>query len=158
MSETIAAKTDLQSQAARFHEQIVELIKKYQFRDRGAVCCFGISVSQCYILEALKREGALTMNQLAEKMRLSVSTLTRVVGQLVDKGLAVRSEDPADRRVRYVQLTPQGEEMFRKLWSATLRSEREILGRFPEGERDSLIRFLEMLNHAVDGWQAQCSR
>jgi MarR family 2-MHQ and catechol resistance regulon transcriptional repressor len=70
-------------QVESFHQQIVELIKRYQFRDRDRILCHGISVSQCYALETLHSYSELTVNELANKMHLSISTITRVVDQLV---------------------------------------------------------------------------
>jgi len=93
------------NQILQFHQQIVELIKKYQFRDRNQICCFGISVSQCYILETLHTHGPLTMNELAKKMYLKISTITRVVEQLVKKNYVKREEGLNDRRVRLINLT-----------------------------------------------------
>ncbi len=156
MHQLVTSDDKLETQAGRFHEQIMELIRKYQFRDRNATCCFGISVSQCYVLEVLKREGSLTMNELADRMRLSVSTLTRVVDQLGKKDLVRRVEGKRDRRVRRVSLSPAGEAMFEKLWSSVLQSERDILANFPEDRRELLIQFLDLLNDSVDLWQRQC--
>ena len=156
MGETHSVDNELDQQAARLHQHMVELIKKYQFRDRGTCCCYGVSISQCYILETLAREGALTMKELAARMHLSVSTLTRVVGQLVTKDYVTRLEDDRDRRVRRVELTPQGREMSRRLWAAVFQSEKEILENFPPQHRELLVRFLKQLNRAVDSWRLQC--
>lgn len=141
-------------QVERFHREMVELIKKYQFRDRTQMTCGGLSVSQCYVLEALEQSGAMTMNELAGRMHLSVSTLTRVVDQLVAKGLVTRREDERDRRYRLVDLTARGGAVFEDSWKAVFASEQAILEGFPAGQRESLIRLLRELNQAVDHWRA----
>jgi len=43
----------LQQQTDRFYGAFAELVRAYQFRDRESVCCHGLSVVQCYALEAL---------------------------------------------------------------------------------------------------------
>jgi DNA-binding MarR family transcriptional regulator len=48
------------------------------------------------------------MQRLADQMRKSISTMTRVVGNLVDRGHVRREVDSADGRVVRVSLTPQG--------------------------------------------------
>jgi DNA-binding MarR family transcriptional regulator len=143
-------------QVERFHTQIVDLIKKYQFRDRNQVCC-GLSVSQCYILESLHRHGRLTMKLLAEKMHLSVSTVTRVVEPLVKRGLVSREEDEEDRRIRLITMTESGEEAYRESWQNIYESEKMILENFPVENREMLIDFLKKLNKAVAHWQSCCS-
>jgi len=142
-----------ETQVETFHRQIVELIKKYQFRDRNRISCCGMSVSQCYILEALSTHGSLTMNKLAEKMHLSVSTVTRVVEQLVIKGYVVREEGTNDRRTRLIKMTDAGKEAYKKSWKNVFESEKTILENFPEEHREMLIEFLKKLNVAVDKWQ-----
>src|ERR671915_2410430 len=91
-------KTPLPAQAKQLHQALTRLVQKYQFRDRNDICCYGISVSQCHTLEALGEHGTVTMNALAEHLHLAVSTVTRVVDQLVDKGLAERHPGQKDRR------------------------------------------------------------
>lgn len=136
-----------------FHEQIVELIKKYQFRDRDRILGCGVSVSQCYILETLQMSGDLTMGELAKKMHLSISTVTRVVEQLVRKGYVTRHEKPQDRRIRTIRLTPAGEAVFQRSWQNVFQSEKVILESFPAEHRKMLIEFLKKLNEAVTSWQ-----
>ncbi|MBI3788217.1 MAG: MarR family transcriptional regulator, partial [Ignavibacteriales bacterium] len=69
-------------------------------------------MSQCYILETLHRFGPLSMQRLADKMHLSISTVTRVLAPLVRQKLVKRKEDPHDLRIRIIQLTAAGEELF----------------------------------------------
>ena len=143
-------------QVERFHHEIVELIKKYQFRDRNEMCCHGISVSQCYTLETLHRFGPLSMQILANKMHLSISTVTRVVKPLVKQQLISREEDPNDHRVRVMKLTKEGEEIFLKTWSNVFTSEKIILENFPQEQREILIELLQKLNKAFGNWKSCC--
>lgn len=145
-------------QIASFHHQIVELIKKYQFRDRNQTVCCGVSVSQCYLLETLHTHGALTVNEVAKKMFLSISTITRVVDQLVKKELVSRREGVEDRRVRLLELTEKGHAVYEQSWKMVFQSEKKILEHFPLEQRDLLIDFLKKLNNAVDDWQACCKQ
>ena len=144
------------NQILQFHRQIVELIKKYQFRDRNQICCFGISVSQCYVLETLHTHGALTMNELAKKMYLKISTMTRVVEQLVKKKYVRREEGLNDRRVRFINLTKQGRAIYKKAWENIFESEKMILKNIPSEHKAVLIDALKKLNQAVSSWQSCC--
>ncbi len=146
------------TQVETFHQQMVELVKKYQFRDRNQILCCGISVSQCYLLEALHTHGPLTVNEVAQKMYLSISTITRIVDQLVKKDYVIREESAKDRRVRVLKLTGEGEAAFQASWKNVFQSEKIILENFPPEHREMLIQFLKMLNQAVDNWQFFCKR
>jgi len=144
------------NQILQFHRQIVDLIKKYQFRDRNQICCFGISVSQCYVLETLHTHGPLTMNELAKKMYLKISTMTRVVEQLVKKKYVRREEGLSDRRVRFINLTKQGRAIYKKAWENIFESEKVILKNIPSEHKAVLIDVLTRLNQAVSSWQSCC--
>jgi DNA-binding MarR family transcriptional regulator len=146
----------LDRQIEKFHKVIVDLIKRYQFRDRNQICCYGLSVSQCYTMELLHRLGPMTMNQLAENMVLTVSTMTRVVDQLVKKGYATREEYAGDRRIRTIRLTGEGESTFQMAWSDIYESEKNILQDISEENRQKLIQLLESLGQAVSKWQTRC--
>jgi len=140
----------------RFHCEMTDFIKKYQFRDRNEMSSCGMSISQCYILEALNRFGPLTMQQLADKMHLSISTMTRAIDPLVNQKLIRRESDYRDQRVRIVQLTKNGTEKFLISWKSIMESEKVVLESFPQEQREMLVVFLQKLNNAFGSWNS-CS-
>ena len=146
------------SQVERFHCEIVELIKKYQFRDRNEMVCGGLSVSQCYVLETLHRQGTMSMQKLADRMHLSISTVTRVIEPLVKQKIVTREEDLSDHRVRLINLTPEGEKLYAESWDNVFTSEKVILENFPEDQRELLIDFLKKLNQAFGNWKKGCPK
>ena len=153
----ISAATNSSSQttrqAQRLHRAVTELVRRYQFRDRNEICCFGISVSQCHALEVLGQAGELAMGALASQMHLSVSTMTRVVDQLVARGLAQRGENAEDRRVCCVEPTPKGRELLGRISAELLEGETAILDKVAAEHRESVIHALEELSRAVDEWR-----
>jgi len=79
---------------------------------------------------SLTRARRVAIGELAERMGMHATTLTRDLGPLVARGLAVRVTTAADRRVRLVELTPAGREALKAavpLWrEAQRRVEREL--------------------------------
>ena len=98
----------LHRQAERLYEVFAELVRGYQFRDRESICCHGVSVSQCYTLDALDRNGPLSMGALAAQLHVEISTMTRIVDYLVKNKLATRVTGPNDRRVCQVKIIAKG--------------------------------------------------
>ena len=47
----------LERDTEELYDALSDLVRVYQFRDRDRICCFDVSVSQCYALEALVRRG-----------------------------------------------------------------------------------------------------
>jgi MarR family 2-MHQ and catechol resistance regulon transcriptional repressor len=104
--------TSLSAQAKQLHKAVKGLVQKYQCRDRNDICCYGISVSQCYTLDTIEEHGTWPMQALAEQLRLAISMVTRIVDQLVDKGLVEHQSALWDRRVCQVWLTEAGTRLF----------------------------------------------
>jgi DNA-binding MarR family transcriptional regulator len=90
------------------------------------------------------------MNALAEHLHLAVSTVTRVVDQLVDRGLAERHIGEKDRRVCEVALTPSGTALLRTIQGELIAREQAVLERIPPGSRTHVIWAIEALSEAVD--------
>ena len=146
-----------QEDVIEFHNTLIDLIKKYQFRDRNQGTCYGISVSQCYILETLNSFGGLTMNELATKMHLDISTVSRIVENLLVKKLVTKNKGLDDQRIRRLMLTEKGKELFLKSWTEVLASEKRIIEKIKPENRRELIDLLKELNRSVDSWQKSCN-
>jgi DNA-binding MarR family transcriptional regulator len=146
-----------ENEIIEFHNTLIDLIKKYQFRDRNQVTCYGISLSQCYILEMLHYHGALTMKELAKKMHLDISTVSRTVQNLILKKLVTKNIGMDDRRIRRMILTLKGKELFLKSWKEVIESEKRIIENIKPENRRELIDLLKELNKSVDLWQKSCN-
>lgn len=144
--------------AERLHRLTKELIRRYQFRDWNQICCYGISISQCYILDVLAEEGDLTMQQLAKRMFKSVSTMTRVVSQLVRRGYVKRRQDPEDRRVVHVSITPQGKAVVAAINRDLIETQKAILQAIPSDQWAGAFKLLEALAQGARRWQETCCK
>jgi DNA-binding MarR family transcriptional regulator len=148
----------LEAGAERLHRLTKELIRRYQFRDWNQICCYGISISQSHILDTLAEEGDLTMQQLARRMFKSVSTMTRVVGQLVRRGYVKRRQDPEDRRVVHVSITPQGKAIVAAVNRDLIETQKSILQSIPPDQWEGAFRVLEALARGARRWQETCCK
>jgi DNA-binding MarR family transcriptional regulator len=144
--------------AERLHRLTKELIRRYQFRDWNQICCYGISISQSHILDTLAEDGDLSMQQLARRMYKSVSTMTRVVAQLVRRGYVKRRADPEDGRVVYVSATPQGKAIVAAIQRDLIETQKAILKAVPPEQWEGAFAVLEALAHGARSWQETCCK
>jgi DNA-binding MarR family transcriptional regulator len=144
--------TLLDEQAAHLRQVATDLVMRYQFRDRNELLCYGVTVLQCYTLEALEH-GPVPAKVLAGRLHVSLSTMTRVIDRLVNKQLVSRSEDPDDRRVHQIRLTAQGDELLQRIQGELVGQNREILEALPEATREHVIWAIQQLSQAVDTWR-----
>ena len=54
--------SSLEQDAENLYAALSELVRVYQFRDRDTICCYDVSVTQCYAIEALLRRGPSGLN------------------------------------------------------------------------------------------------
>jgi DNA-binding MarR family transcriptional regulator len=146
----------LHLQAEKLNRLTKDLLRKFQMRDRNETSCCGVSVSQCYTLDTLGEHGEMSMVQLARKMFLDKSTMTRVVDGLIERELVVRRFDENDRRMIYVTLTAAGRKLLAGIRAQQLNSLGQILERIPVGERQKLLEGLEVFSNAVQDWLVTC--
>lgn len=76
---------------------------------------------------ALHRYGPQSPAWLANLLGMSRSNVSKLVNQLVERGLAERHDDPADARSVQVRLTPSGEVAGEAQVAVTSRMARHLL-------------------------------
>ncbi|HEX2189314.1 MAG TPA: MarR family transcriptional regulator [Longimicrobiaceae bacterium] len=140
---------ELEADTAELHRALTELIRVYQFRDRDRICCYDVSVTQCYALEATVLDGPLSLNDLAARLYLDKSTASRVVDGLERKGYVERTESPRDRRVLRLVATPAGRALHARIQRDLLDQERELLSEFDPEVRRSMTRLIGQLARAA---------
>ena len=72
-----------------------------------------LSLVQLIVLTILEGHGPLHMSRLAETLDVSDGSATGIVDRMEKRGLVERGDDPSDRRVVLVRLTPEGAGIFR---------------------------------------------
>ncbi len=110
-----------------------------------------LSMSQTKSVFVLAQaEEPMPITALASRLGLSAATAGRTVDQLVRAELAERHEDPADRRVKLVSITPAGREIAEQHFEAHRATFRDLFSRLSDGEADRLTDALQPLLAAVD--------
>ncbi len=74
-------------------------------------------------------EGRLRMNELAERVVLSKSNLSRLADRLEAAGLIRREPSPGDRRGYYCAITAEGRAMRKTMWPVYRRQIDRLFGR-----------------------------
>jgi DNA-binding MarR family transcriptional regulator len=135
--------------AEELYDALEDLLRVYQFRDRDRICCFDVSVSQCYALEGLIRKGSMTLNELAAYLYLDKSTASRVVDALERKDYAARTPHPKDRRAVLLEATASGRELEGKIRESILAEERELIADFAPEVRQAMTQLLRRFARAA---------
>lgn len=97
-----------------------------------------VSVSELFALHELDAGGGLSQQELAERLRLEKSTVSRLVAGLEARGLLVRGRDPANRRFVRLSLTPPGRRLHVDLARAMHERQGAVLAAMTPSERAAL--------------------
>ena len=75
----------------------------------------GLSRNHGRILYCIGRQPGITMVELLGRVLLTKQTVSRLLGELVDRRLVSRAADRRDRRRRLLELTPAGRDLDEQL-------------------------------------------
>lgn len=142
--------SDLPADAVALHEAISQLVRVYQFRDRDRICCYDISVTQCYALELLAQHGSLRSQALADLLKLDKSTVTRVVDALVRKGYVERKRDAEDSRALALEVTASGRALYAKINRSLILQQAELLADLDPATRAAAAALIRRLAVAAE--------
>ena len=132
------------------YEALNQLVRVHQFRDRDRICCYDVSVTQCYAVETLVKRGALRLQVLAEEMFLDKSTASRVIDTLERKGYVSRVEDDEDRRAVRIQATDAGRELYAKIRADLIAEERAMIENLSAEARQGALSLLRQITRATE--------
>jgi DNA-binding MarR family transcriptional regulator len=130
-----------------------ELSKVFGTQDLEGVLDIDIKFAHIPILCQIQTLKSPTMGELGEISNFQLSTLTRVVDRLVERGLVAREADSFDRRVVRVSITNEGSQIVRKFEMARKKKVKSILMRLTSRERKDLIRVLQDIHKRISSEQ-----
>jgi DNA-binding MarR family transcriptional regulator len=110
---------------------------------------FDISAIQFATLFLLAGEGELTIKRVAELLGRSLSATSRMLDQLVTRGLISRYEDERDRRTKRVSLSENGREFVRALEQKRAEAQIAVMAHLTPDEREIVEQAMQLLATAA---------
>jgi DNA-binding MarR family transcriptional regulator len=108
-----------------------------------ALAGVGMRVTQFSLLAHLRGLEGVPMTELAERLDMDRTTLTRNLGPLANAGWVVVEPSPDDARRRLVRITPEGVAQWRAARSHWRRAQDEVRATFGDATLASLHRLLD---------------
>lgn len=120
---------------ARVHTELRELAREA-----------GLTDTQTDALWRLSRGPEMTARRLADLLQCDASTATSMIDRLEKRGLVRRVPHPTDRRVKVIQLTPEGCALRDRVIQHTTEH-----SPFARLDHESRLRLHALLRQAMDG-------
>lgn len=142
-AEAAAEKKEL---AADLYALVAHLHKNCNADLLEAVGTLELSLTQIKLLHHLDEAvHELTLKQGAELVHVSLPAASRMVDDLVRRGLVERHEDVEDRRMKRVSITRDGRAVVDRLTAARLSGMEQFVEGLSAGERRMLEEALSKL-------------
>ncbi|MEV0621088.1 MarR family transcriptional regulator [Nonomuraea sp. NPDC050404] len=125
-------------------EQVSTVLRHLVLLLRRTVAGQPVTSQQYGVLGSLEA-GPRRMTELAEEHAVQLPTMTVQINRLEDAGLVARGSDPADARVRTVELTGEGRERLRAVREVRIAHLTRELAALDEDERATLAAALPVL-------------
>ena len=118
-----------------------------------------LPMAQIELMQALSDQSPARVGDLASRQRLSASTVSGLIGQLMTAGLVVRGTHADDRRVAVVELTEAGRRQLADWQAAHQRRIGAALERLSEPEQEAVAAALparaKLVEHLFAGSGAE---
>jgi DNA-binding MarR family transcriptional regulator len=105
-----------------------------------------LTMAEANALYVIGSDEPKTMKQIAEALGVAVSTPTRTIDRLVEKGFINRQVDEKDRRQLLIETTSKGKKLLLEMDEEGIIMVRSMLKNLKDEEIDSLKEILLKIN------------
>jgi DNA-binding MarR family transcriptional regulator len=136
----------MKSNTEQLNHALIEFYEKLSAWELDIIKGQGLSLPLVHAVEILGAFGAMPMKMLANKIGITMGTLTVQVDKMVSENLVKRVPHETDRRSILVKLTKQGEQLFTAHDKQHLKLTQRLTKAFSEDELQLFNVFLNRLN------------
>lgn len=127
----------------RLEEVTLQLMRRMHAKMEGSTP--EVTGSQFFVLKRIHERGRMTVSVLAEEIGVSLSAVTALMDRLVKSGYVTRSRDEGDRRLVWLEVTPQGEEVLKACLARCKQVMERYLGQLSGEDLEQLVKIYEKL-------------
>jgi DNA-binding MarR family transcriptional regulator len=138
-------------QLEELQQRIIGFVRAFGLHQPDSTPCGQpIPVSEAHALTELAGGVVMGQHELARRLRLQKSTVSRLVTQMTARGWVQRQPNPKDGRGTLLRLTPEGEATAGRVVSARAAKLAGMLEAIPPSEREAVLRALHVLTEALN--------
>jgi DNA-binding MarR family transcriptional regulator len=138
------------SEAERIHALLMDLVRAGGLlQPDHTVPGHQVSMSQAFALHELDTETPLSQQELADRLRLEKSSVSRMAAELERRGLLARERDPDNHRQYRLRLTDKGRALHARMATSFHARYEEWVGDLTGAERAALLKGLPALVRAI---------
>ncbi len=134
-----------------------------QFGILNANCCDTccgeeVSLVQSHIIIEIDRRTNPSMQEVARSLGMDITTFSRQIKTLESRRLVTRCQDPGDKRINLLKLTPEGVQVKQQINNRMKEYLELLFSELTEFERDTVVRSVRLLSRAMEKTGICCLR
>jgi DNA-binding MarR family transcriptional regulator len=142
----------------QFRAKLREIERSVWMQTKSEALCCGVTMAQCHAILEIGAAGELNLKDLAARLGLDNSTLSRTVESLVQDGLVERTPSKEDRRATVIRLHEKGREARDRINSTWNQICQDMFRSIPREKHQQLIESVSILADLLNGCcRNQCS-
>jgi DNA-binding MarR family transcriptional regulator len=135
----------------QFRAKLREIERAVWIQTRSEALCCGVTMAQCHAIMEIDAAEELNLKDLASRLGLDNSTLSRTVESLVKDGLAERTPNAKDRRASVIRLNEKGRAARDRINSTWNRICRDMFHSIPREKHQPLVESISILAELLTG-------
>lgn len=138
------------SSPEEFEQRMVAFVRAFGLHQpERTPCGEPIGVSQAHAITELAAQP-LTQAELARRLQLDRSVVSRLADALIERGWMQRERHPHDQRAVQLVLTAAGERAAARIAGARRERMASLLDAVPADKRDSVLHALDVLTRGLN--------
>jgi DNA-binding MarR family transcriptional regulator len=142
--------TERDEAIARIMQSQMRMYHLFAFDRSDPLLTANLTMPQLKALLVISLRPGSSGQDITAAMGISLATVTGIVDRLAAQGLVSRREDPHDRRVRRIDVTPAGAEFMDGIITAGAAHQRRLLDRLDAAALDVVERAVAHLLAAAE--------
>jgi DNA-binding MarR family transcriptional regulator len=130
----------------RVDEDLYLVMRTIFHYERGLESKFGLGYEEIYVLQYLRRNPQVHLNDVARELELPMFKCSRLVTRLVEQKLVSKSQDTADRRGIQIVLLPEGEKVVQNIEEFSFTRINDNMSSLSKDETDHVLQLIESLH------------
>jgi DNA-binding MarR family transcriptional regulator len=147
--------TEKKQLAEQMADLTYELLENCQIKIERTAEKLNLTVAEFKLLRSIRDDEVLSAGELAKRLALSSSRITRIIEGLVRKGIVKKEAGGSDRRVVHIRPTPAGLQTRDQLKLMYVTVHQDIIDLLPSDAGESVMLAMQKLREATMEWVKQ---
>jgi len=140
----------LEQTASKMLEVLPRVFKQLMIEGKDKMPAELTEVGQTQIgLFHLLAHNDCTITELARRQKVTAPTISRMIDSLVSRNLVERRQDPSDRRITWISLTPRGRAVNEEIAAAFRAAMTKFMGPLDDRQLCAITEALDSLEGLI---------